>query len=127
MCGELYESRYLQIDHRVPYEIAGDTHRGNKLSTDDFQLLCGSCNRSKSWSCEHCTNWLEEQDSALCNTCYWASPGLFEHVALRPERRLDLTWSGDEVEDFEALCRNAEGANQTLRAFVKRILSGLER
>lgn len=127
VCGERYKGRYLQIDHCVPYEIEGDSHSGEEPSLDDYQLLCSSCNRAKSWSCEHCANWLEDKDSALCNTCYWGSPESFEHVALRPERRLDLTWSGDEVEDFEALCRNAEGADQTLRAFVKRLLSGLER
>ncbi len=47
------EYRDLQIDHRVPYEIAGES---GSLTPDDFMLLCGSANRAKSWSCEHCEN-----------------------------------------------------------------------
>lgn len=45
------DERDLQIDHRVPYEVAGES---NELKTEDFMLLCGSANRAKSWSCEHC-------------------------------------------------------------------------
>lgn len=51
---ELPEAQ-LQIDHRVPYEVAGDV--GGQPSADDFMLLSGSANRAKSWSCEHCENW----------------------------------------------------------------------
>jgi hypothetical protein len=35
----------LQIDHRVPYEVAGESA---DLSPEDFMLLCGSANRAKS-------------------------------------------------------------------------------
>ena len=44
----------LQIDHRVPFEVAGESET---MSPDEFMLLCGSANRAKSWSCEHCDNW----------------------------------------------------------------------
>lgn len=43
----------LQADHRVPYRVQEGTGEAN-----EFQALCGSCNRSKSWACEHCENWL---------------------------------------------------------------------
>ncbi|MEK6798856.1 MAG: HNH endonuclease [Planctomycetota bacterium] len=49
-----YEHRYLQIDHRVPYEVAGDEE--GEPDPAQFMLICGSCNRAKSWSCEHCRN-----------------------------------------------------------------------
>ncbi|MBZ0308561.1 MAG: HNH endonuclease [Anaerolineae bacterium] len=55
ICLTAFEERYLQIDHCIPYEIAGETER----QINEYMLLCGSCNRAKSWSCEHCTNWLE--------------------------------------------------------------------
>lgn len=50
---EPLDEAQLQIDHRVPYEIAGDAV---SLNSRDFMLLCGSANRAKSWSCEHCEN-----------------------------------------------------------------------
>ena len=67
ICGLEYESRYLQVDHCVPYEVAGDS-----LSDDleQLMLVCGSCNRGKSWTCEHCENWLKEKRIKACQTCY---------------------------------------------------------
>ncbi|HWP91357.1 MAG TPA: HNH endonuclease [Thermodesulfobacteriota bacterium] len=40
---EEVDVRELQIDHRVPYEVAGDI---SGLNPDDFMLLCGSANRA---------------------------------------------------------------------------------
>ena len=53
------EEKDLQIDHRVPDEIAGDTDV--EPNPDDFMLLSTSANRAKSWSCEHCENWNNEK------------------------------------------------------------------
>ena len=85
--------RYLQVDHRVPFPISGDI---NDKEPSNFMLLCGSCNRSKSWSCEHCPNW-KNKDADVCKTCYWANPESHTHVATVNTRRLDVTWQGDEV------------------------------
>jgi hypothetical protein len=120
ICGTNYEARYLQIDHRIPYEVAGD--QASNISADDFMLLCGSCNRGKSWSCEHCPNWLEAHDQSICRTCYWASPTEYDHVALRSIRRLDLTWTESEVHHSERLKSLAHGMDQELPDFVKAIL-----
>jgi len=68
ICGGKFEARYLQIDHRVPYEVAGDQGLGER-NVEDYQLLCGECNRAKSWSCEHCPNWLQEKQPQICLTC----------------------------------------------------------
>ena len=57
ICFQEYEERYLQIDHRVPYEVAGDIEFG-KQDIRPYMLVCGSCNRAKDWSCEHCGNWI---------------------------------------------------------------------
>ena len=59
ICSGKFESRYLQIDHKVPYEVAGDEQE-SEWNVEDYMLLCGSCNRAKSWSCEHCENWLND-------------------------------------------------------------------
>ena len=39
----------LQIDHRVPFEIVGES---TTLDPEEFMLVSGSANRAKSWSCE---------------------------------------------------------------------------
>jgi hypothetical protein len=76
ICVSKFESRYLQIDHCIPFEIAGETEK-------TFMLLCGSCNRVKSWSCEHCSNQMKEKDIELCRHCYWANPEHYSHIALQ--------------------------------------------
>ena len=107
VCREQYEDRYLQVDHRIPYEITGDiNHAGRNLS--EYMLLCGSCNRAKSWSCEHCANWLEEKSPEVCQSCYWAHPESYKHIALRVVRRLDIVWAEHEVEVYERLRRRVE-------------------
>ncbi|OHB72818.1 MAG: HNH endonuclease, partial [Planctomycetes bacterium RBG_16_55_9] len=100
-CFTEYELRYLQIDHRVPYQVGGDPQ--GDLNPFNFMLLCGSCNRAKSWSCEHCRNWKQDKLVNVCNTCYWASPANYAHIALRLIRRLDITWTGNEVPEYDQL------------------------
>lgn len=101
VCNGEFEERYLQIDHRIPYQIGGDTSA--ERNEEDYMLLCGSCNRSKSWSCEHCRNWKEILDSTICKRCYWGNPLEYDHIALDDVRRLDIQWSKDEVEQYEKL------------------------
>jgi hypothetical protein len=120
VCLTEYEARYLQVDHCVPYEVGGEG--GGEAAPDEFQLICGSCNRAKSWSCEHCTNWTDDKKITVCRTCYWASSEVYKHVALRPIRRLDLTWTGDETREYDRLARHAKKANQPLPEFVKAVL-----
>ena len=76
----------LQIDHRIPFHIAGEH---DVTSVGGYQLLCRSANRDKSWSCEHCPTW-ETRDEQVCKTCYWAYPESYSHVATRQIRRLDI-------------------------------------
>jgi 5-methylcytosine-specific restriction endonuclease McrA len=121
ICRTPYEDRYLQIDHRVPYEVAGETPDGER-ELSAFMLLCGSCNRAKSWSCEHCANWTELKNPALCETCYWATPAAYQHIALQPMRRLDLVWSESEVALYDELQRRARASNEELPDYVKAVL-----
>ena len=121
VCFTEYEPRYLQIDHRVPFEVAGDP--AGELDSVEFMLVCGSCNRAKSWSCEHCKNWSEDHSIDVCNSCYWAKPDNYAHVALRLIRRLDITWSGDEVPQYDKLIELSRHARKNLPEFVKEVLS----
>jgi hypothetical protein len=120
ICSCDYEARYLQIDHRVPYEVAGDVR--SAPMPPDFMLICGSCNRAKSWSCEHCPNWTTDHDSVVCKSCYWASPNKYVHIALRAVRRLDIVWTDEEVPDYEKLAGMAKRADVELPTFVKEVL-----
>ncbi len=125
-CLTEYEVRYLQVDHRVPYEVGGEGRGEN--APDEFQLVCGSCNRAKSWSCEHCTNWTKGKQVPVCQSCYWASPESYKHVALRPIRRLDVTWTGKETREYDRLAQLAHKKGRPLPEFVKAVLRkrGLE-
>jgi hypothetical protein len=124
MCLTQYEARYLQVDHRVPYEVGGEG--GGESAPNEFQLICGSCNRAKSWSCEHCTNWIDDKKVKVCQTCYWANPNAYNHIALRQIRRLDVTWTGDEIKEFDQLTIKAKKAVQPLPDYVKGVLRTLE-
>lgn len=119
ICHAEFELRYLQIDHRVPYEVAGDS---NELRVADHMLICGSCNRTKSWSCEHCTNWVDAKDPKVCKSCYWASPLHYRHIARRDIRRVDIVWSETEVAYFDALKKSADRAGIELPEFIKAAL-----
>jgi len=111
----------LQIDHRVPYEVGGDSESVEQ-NPDDFMLLSGSANRAKSWSCEHCENWQTLKKKEICLSCYWAYPEEYSHVAMRQVRRLDLIWQGKEVEQYEKLEIDAKDSGQTIPEFVKELI-----
>lgn len=115
-CFHAFEKRYLTIDHRVPYEIAGDT--GSLEDEERFMLLCGTCQRKKSWSCEHCPNW-GAKDSTVCGGCIWAQPEGYTHVATAAIRRAELVFHGEEVAVFDALRRKAAAEGVALDALLK--------
>jgi hypothetical protein len=114
----------LQIDHRVPFEIAGES--ADELNPDDFMLLCGSANRAKSWSCEHCENRITGKNPAVCLTCYWAHPENHTHVATMPVRRLDLIWQGNGIKQYENLKTDAAKAGIAIPDYVKSILASVQ-
>ena len=117
---EVMDEPELQIDHRVPYEVAGESE---DLKPDDFMLLCGSANRAKSWSCEHCENWKSTKDKSICLSCYWAYPENYNHVAMRQIRRVDLLWRGKEVSHYEKLKADAAKSGLKIPQFVKDVLA----
>lgn len=108
----------LQVDHRIPFEIAGDN-----LSDDanEYMLLCASANRTKSWNCENCQNW-EDKDVNTCQTCYWAHPESYKHIAMCDIRRLDLLWLGEEIASYNKLIKEANKVKQDAPEYVKNIL-----
>ena len=120
--GDQVEQRYLQIDHRVPYQVAGDTEH-DELNLNAYMLLDASNQRAKSFTCESCENGLNTQDPEICMSCYWAYPEGYSHVATKPVRQLVLTWSGaDEVHTYEALKLRAESEGITIKTLLARLL-----
>ena len=88
----------------------------------EYMLLDGSCNRAKSWSCEHCENWKSLKDKEVCGTCYWASPEEYKHIAMKQSRRIDLVWNDEETDSYDALHEIAVSQDQKMPDFVKDIL-----
>lgn len=118
LCNAPFDPRYLQIDHRIPYAVAGDGVAAT-LDVKDYMLVCGSCNRAKSWSCEHCPNGLVAKDTKVCGVCYWANPLKYSHVATLDIRRLDVSWTGTEISDFDAAKAKAGPEDDAMPKFVK--------
>ena len=115
---EEVDKRNLQIDHRIPFEVGGEPDP----EPENFMLLCGSANRAKSWSCEHCDNWSNMKDKSICLSCYWAYPENYEHIAMRQVRRLDLLWEGDDIETYEKLKQRAASLDKEIPMFVKEMI-----
>ena len=117
LCGAAHN---IQVDHRIPFQVAGESQRDE---ADPYQLLDGACNRNKSWACEHCENWLKLKDFDICLTCYWANPDSYTHVAMQPERRVDIVWKGGEVNGFERLKLSADRNKRSVADEIKSIIA----
>lgn len=89
----------LQVDHRIPFEIAGEQDANNM---DLFMLLSPSANRRKSWACEHCDNWIKKSVT-MCKSCFWAYPDKYSHVAGKNERLVILHLTGKEVQIYDQI------------------------
>jgi len=120
LTNETLESRYLQIDHRIPYEIAGNT---SAESVESYMLLDASAQRAKSWSCENCKNFQSVRDRNICSNCFWAFPESYTHIAMCEERRLDIVWSGQEAKHYDRLSSNASKVKKTPQDLVKELVT----
>jgi hypothetical protein len=118
---EAFPEGELQIDHRIPFELLGDAP-DSAQKAEDFMLLCGSANRAKSWSCEHCVNWIELKTPGICRGCYWAFPDNYTHVAMREARRADIMWTGDEVQTYDRLKERTAELQKNIPGYVKEII-----
>jgi hypothetical protein len=119
-CSTEYSPALLQIDHRIPYEVGGQTP--GKPNEDDYMLLCRPCSRAKSWECEHCQNGKVDKKPEVCQTCFWASPLSYEHIAMRQIRRLELVWTEGEVKEHDELLRIAKDADAEMPEYVKEVI-----
>ncbi len=123
ICNQHYPEQFLQIDHKIPYEVQGDS---DEIQLDDLMLVCASCNRAKSWVCEHCSNWQHQKESSICQSCFWATPLVYQHIALQEIRRLELIWQNDEINSYNWLKNRADEAGQPLAEYIKNLIIRLE-
>jgi hypothetical protein len=118
--GEPLEERYLSIDHRVPFQVAGDDGPAED-SPDSYMLIAVWLQRVKSWSCEHCPNGKDLRDAKVCKNCFWASPESYDHIATEQRRRVDTVWIGNEVEDYKQVQAAAAKAGSSVSDWIKRV------
>ena len=113
------EERLLQIDHRIPYEIGGE----EEDNVDCYMLLSPSANRAKSWTCEHCPNWTKKEIE-LCKNCFWAHPENYTHIAGREERQIVITFTDNEIEDYNRLISlvGQEHAENTIKELISNFI-----
>lgn len=114
------EERLLQVDHRVPYEIGGEQDEKN---IERYMLLSPSANRAKSWTCEHCPNW-EQKDVDFCVKCFWAHPEHYTHIAGKEQRQIIITFTGDEIEDYNKLIElvGIDKAESTIKDLIDKYI-----
>lgn len=117
---EPMQERMLQVDHRIPYEIGGEQDTKN---IECFMLLSPSANRAKSWTCEHCSNWVRK-NKVYCETCFWAYPENYTHIADVEGRRIVITYTGDEIEDYNRLIAivGKDNAERCIKDVIKKHL-----
>jgi len=118
---EKFEERLLQIDHRIPFEVAGN-EKARMADLNSYMLLCGSANRAKSWSCEHCVNWQDLKKPGICLRCYWAYPEDYDHIAMLQKRRADIIWSGEEIAVYDRLRRRTMELGKDIPKYIKEII-----
>jgi 5-methylcytosine-specific restriction endonuclease McrA len=91
-CQGRFAPNELQIDHRIPFEVAGNSEHLEQ-GLDALILVCSSCNRRKSWSCEGCDNF-NVREVGVCHGCYWYDPDEYIHVC--GNKRVILNFNIDE-------------------------------
>ncbi|MEY8516559.1 hypothetical protein AALC25_06410 [Lachnospiraceae bacterium 29-84] len=122
--GENYPARLLQVDHRIPYEIAGDPIDMSDISY--FMLLSPAANRAKSWACEHCANWVGK-NATMCKACYYAYPEKYQHIAGKIEKRLDIVFKDEDISLYNQIVEQAKLHNIPCQSVVKRMIEYSQR
>lgn len=118
--GAKLDPRVLQIDHRVPYRVAGDAGLADR-DAGAYMLLDASSQRAKSFSCEQCENFQTLRYASVCMKCFWAFPEGYEHIAMQPIRRTDIVRQGADVPVHDRLKAEADRAGITIAELLLRL------
>lgn len=120
ICNTEYSPRLLQIDHKIPFIVGGEP---KEIIIEEFQLLCASHQRMKSWECEHCPNLIEKVKD-ICTNCYWASPEDYKHVATMQHKIITLKLdTKEEIAMLDSAKGYAEEHGISLEEYIKQLIS----
>ena len=119
--GAQLNERVLQIDHRIPYRVAGDFGLSDH-DVESYMLLDASSQRAKSWSCESCPNFVGAKEVEVCQSCFWAFPENYSHIATEQIRRVDLVFQGEDVAVFDSLVDQAKQSGKPVPDHIKALL-----
>ena len=100
--------------------MAGDAGLAER-DTSAYMLLDASSQRAKSWSCEHCPNFLKLRDPGVCKSCFWAYPESYQHIAMQQIRRTDIVWKEDDVSVHDRLKTQADRAGISISELILRL------
>src|SRR5699024_710289 len=80
-----FELRYLQIDHRMPYEVSGDPE---ELI---WKIICHFVLHTTElgYVVVNIPIIGSIKDPNICKTCYWASPSNYSHIAMEGVKRVE--------------------------------------
>jgi hypothetical protein len=93
-------------------------------SPKPYMVLDGTCNRRKSWICEHCPNLMQYKKVNTCKSCYWANPEEHTHVAMQEVRRVDVVFSGEDTKAFDKFRQRCQQEGESVSHGLKGLVAG---
>lgn len=63
---------------------------------------------------------LDKKNVAFCSNCFWAHPGNYTHIAGKEERQIIITFTDNEIEDYNRLIElvGQEQAENTIKEMI---------
>lgn len=128
-CGEKLEPRKLQVDHRLPVKYFGELSQKEKRNPQNYLLLCPECNRKKAEAVdEGCAKTCyKTDDMSIIKSCYWYDPINYTHVCMKPVRKLEIKWDESDVDNYEALAKEAKKHGLSPQDLVKSMIEKLKK
>lgn len=127
-CGEKLPAKWLQIDHKLPVKYFGELPSEEITKLDNYQLVCGRCNRLKAEAIDKgcAKTCFKTHDMKVIKSCYWYDPKHYTHVCGRKEGRLSLMFVGDkEIEEYNKIKSIAESEGKTPEEVIKEAVHSL--
>jgi hypothetical protein len=121
ICSGRFESRYLQTDHRIPYELQVMSHQSKRI----LMALCCFVARVIERNHGHAnigSIGKKKKILPFAKNVIGGSPENYLHIALRSIRRLDIHWEEHEIKSYDRIKALADREKTSLPDFVKKVL-----
>ena len=68
---------------------------------------------------------IRKKDPDFCVKCFWAHPEEYSHIAGKEQRQIIITFTGDEIEDYNKLIAlvGIEKAEDTIKEIINQQLA----